>query len=301
MNAQVQVREEEQITLEEAVQLGAVDSEFFGQFFFSKTCRQASPPFHREMDTALDDPENRFVDCMVFRGGAKTSKLRLLTAKRISYGLARTIVFVGKSQEHAVKSVSWLKNAVKRNSLWAESFGLKPGGKWADTEIEIIHDVLDIRITVVALGITGSVRGVNIDDYRPDLIVVDDPCDEENTATAEQRKKISDLFFGALQKSLAPASEAPHAKMVLLQTVLDDDDLISVCQRDSQWKSLTFSCFGADGQSIWPERWTTEELLKDKQAHVERNQLSLWLREMECRVVGEEGNAFLPQIGRAHV
>lgn len=283
----------EQVDIAEAVKLGAADPEFFGRFFFAKTCRQPSPLFHRELDNALDDTEHRYVSSMIFRGGAKTSRLRLYVAKRIAYGLSRTILFVGKSQEHAVKSLEWLQSAVEHNRLYAQTFGLRKGKKWTGTEIEIYHGTDNVPIRIIALGITGSVRGVNVDDYRPDLIVVDDPCDEENTATPEQRKKIADLFFGALAKSLAPRSEAPHAKMVLLQTVLNDDDLISLTVKDPQWKSLVYGCFDESGESRWPDRFLTKELREEKQAHIARNQLSLWLREMECKVVSQETSAFL--------
>lgn len=282
-----------QVDIQEAVKLGAADPEFFGRFFFAKTCRQPSPLFHRELDDALDDTDHRYVSSMIFRGGAKTSRLRLYVAKRIAYGLSRTILFVGKSQEHAVKSLEWLQSAVEHNRVYAQTFGLRKGKKWTGTEIEIYHGADDVPIRIIALGITGSVRGVNVDDYRPDLIVVDDPCDEENTATPEQRKKIADLFFGALAKSLAPRSEAPHAKMVLLQTVLNDDDLISLTVKDPQWKSLVYGCFDDEGNSRWPDRFSTKELREEKSAHVARNQLSLWLREMECKVVSQETSAFL--------
>jgi predicted phage terminase large subunit-like protein len=282
-----------QVDIREAVHLGAVDTEFFGRFFFPKTCRQPSPRFQRELDEALDDTEHRYVSAMIFRGGAKTSRLRLYVAKRVAYGLSRTILFVGKSQEHSVKSLEWLQNAVEHNRLFAGTFGLRKGKKWTGTEIEIYHGTDETPIRIIALGITGSVRGVNVDDYRPDLIVVDDPADEENTATPEQREKVADLFFGALAKSLAPRSEAPHAKMVLLQTVLNSSDLISLTVRDPQWKSLVYGCFDDEGNSRWPERFPTAELLEEKSAHVARNQLSLWLREMECKVVSQETSAFI--------
>ena len=282
-----------EVTIQEAVKLGAADPEFFGRFFFPKTCRQPSPQFHRELDAALDDTEHRYVSAMIFRGGAKTSRLRLYVAKRIAYGISRTILFVGKSQEHAIKSLEWLQTAVEYNKLYAGTFGLRKGKKWTGTEIDIYHGTDEVPIRVIALGITGSVRGVNVDDYRPDLIVVDDPADEENTGTPEQRKKIAELFFGALAKSLAPRSEAPHAKMVLLQTVLNSDDLISLTVRDPQWKSLVYGCFDEGGESRWPDRFSTRELKDEKDAHIARNQLSLWLREMECKVVSQETSAFL--------
>lgn len=283
----------EEITLEEVVKLAAVDGNFYARMFFPNTARQESPEFHKDMDRVLENPENRFVGFEVFRGGAKTSKLRLFASKRIAYGISKTIIFIGKSQEHAVRSIHWLKVAVEHNKLWAKTFGLRKGEKWTESEIEIIHDTDKYPIRIIALGITGSVRGIIVDDWRPDLIILDDPCDEENTATAESREKMSDLVFGALSKSLAPASEAPDATMALAQTVLVQGDLIDRIMKDPQWASVRYSCFDSRGESSWSARWTTAELLADKAAHINRNQLSLWLREMECQLVNQENAAFL--------
>lgn len=284
--------EHEEVSLQEIIELAAVDNDFYGRYFFPKAIRQKSPKFHLDIDTLLFGAKNRHVAIKVFRGGAKTTKLRVFTSKRIAYGISHTILFVSKAQDHAVKTIQWLKKAVEFNKLWADTFQLRKGAKWTDEEIEILHGVDEYPIRVIAAGITGQTRGVNIDDFRPDLIVVDDPCDEENTNTPEQREKISKLFFGALEKSLAPRSEAPDAKMVLLQTPLNGEDLIEQCMKDPQWKSAEFSCFDENGESRWPERWSTEELMKDKQAHINRNQLSLWMREMEVTVIAAELSSF---------
>lgn len=283
----------EKVSLSELVQLCAVDGNLYARTFFPKAARQESPEFHKDMDRILENPDNRFVGFEVFRGGAKTTKLRLFASKRIAYGISHTIIIIGKSQEHAVKSLLWIKSNIEYNKLWTQTFGLRKGNKWSDTEIEILHETDGYPIRVLALGITGSVRGINVDDRRPDLIILDDPCDEENTATPEARQKMSDLVFGALAKSLAPASEAPEATMALAQTVLVKGDLIDSVMDDPQWATVRYSCFDSRGESAWPERWTTEVLEADKQAHVNRNQLSLWLREMECVLVTTENSAFL--------
>lgn len=277
---------------QEAMLLGAADPAYFARYFFSRAIKQGTPEFHYAMWAALTDPQWRHVAIKVFRGGAKTTLLRIFTAMRIAYGISRTILYVSEAQSHSAKSITWLKKAVEYNYPFANTFGLRPGAKWTEEDIEILHGPLGHSVRVIAHGITGQNRGINIDDYRPDLIVVDDPCDEENTATKEQRDKTSSLFFGALEKSLAPRSESADAKMVLLQTPLHREDLIESCMKDPQWSSLAFGCFDERGNSRWPQRFPTEELLMDKEAHIRRNQLSLWMREMECSVISPEKRAF---------
>lgn len=282
------------LTPGELIRLCAVDNGLYERTFFSKTVRQHTPTFHKEIDDALYS-DRRFVSIEVFRGGAKTTKLRLYASKKIAYGIAHTILIVSKTQDHASKSIEWLKRNVEFNKQWAGIYGLKPGAKWTGTDIEIQHGIDEYPIRVFAVGITGQVRGFNIDDYRPDLIIVDDADDEETTGTPEQIKKTADLFFGALAKSLAPESEAPHAKMVHLQTPLTTGDLCDVASRDPQWLSLKFGCFDEKGESRWPERFSTAVLEADKAAHIKRGQLALWMREMECTIIPEGGAAFVPE------
>lgn len=283
------------VSVEEILTLSARDNDFYCQHFFPKAFRQPGAPFHPDIWTALETPGERYIACEVFRGGAKTTLLRAFTSKRISFAASRTILYVSETQDHARRSVRWVKNNLLYNPQWTGFFKLEPGSKQTDEWLEIVNTIDGSRITLIAIGITGQTRGLNLDDYRPDLIIVDDPCNEENTATHEQRQKIEDLFFGALAKSLAPPTEAQDAKMVLLQTALNDLDLISQCHRDPMWKTFKFSCFDKDDQSTWPDRFPTEFLLKEKEGHRKMNRLPLWYREMECKIIAAETADFKPE------
>ena len=282
----------EGLKLDELVRLGAVDGVFYAHQWFPRTFRQASPHFHRTVWGSMDDPDNDFIGLEMFRGSAKTTIMRTHISKRVAYGVSRTILLIGPNQGHSVRSVRWLKRQVERNKPWARAFGLSKGTKWSDDEIEIVNEAAGCSIYVLGLGITGATRGLNMDDYRPDFIGVDDPCDEENTATPEQREKMDALFFGSLQQGLAPKSEAPHRKMGLFQTGLNKHDLINQCHNDPTWKTIKLGVFDEHMQSVWPERFPTEELIKQKQAFINRNQIHYWLREMECKIVSAETAAF---------
>jgi hypothetical protein len=277
----------------ELVKLCAADTELYCGAFFPNTFRQRSPQFHREICRIVESRENRYAAVKVFRGGAKTTLLRAIASKRIAYGTSRTIAFVSAAQSHSAKSLNWIAEKIEHNRKWCEVFGLTKGDKWRiDEWITIRHKTLDIPINVVALGITGQVRGLNIADYRPDFIIVDDALDDETAASEEQMKKLSDLVFGALEKSMSPPSESPDATLAVLQTPLAEGDLISQCEKDAQFAFRTYGCFGPDGESIWPSRLPTKFLLEQKQAHEDRQQLTLWLREMECELVNSDNSSF---------
>lgn len=277
---------------QDLISAAAVHSDFYGRFFFPQTCKQISPAFHTEIDDVLDRPENRYIALEAFRGSAKTSKLRLFTSKRIAYGISRTILFISATEGHSVKSVQWMAKNILYNNRWNQTFKLSKGNKWTENDIEIIHGVGEHTIRLIGLGITGQVRGINIDDYRPDLIIVDDPEDEENTATPEQRDKISNLFFGAVQKSLVPSTENSDAKLAILQTPLHRECLIETLMHDPTFVARRYGCFNPDQTSRWEERFTTKDLLEEKEAHIARKKLHVWLREMECRLTSPETASF---------
>lgn len=282
----------------EAVQLGATSLTKYGKLFFPRTFRQDSPSFHEDIGRALYS-HDRYNAFKVFRGGAKTSLLRVYASQRAAYGISRFIGWVSTSQLHAKFSLRWLRRQVEHNKRWADTFGLRPGKKWTDEWMEIECHLLEdehapgqpVIITILALGITGQIRGFNPDDFRFDLLLLDDVLDDENAATPEQRKKIDDLIFGALLKSLAPASEAPLAKAVFLQTPMNREDSMEKCMKDPEWHGVEFGCFDQFGKSRWETRLPTEVLLKEKEAHIRRSQYRLWMREMEVKIVSGEEKA----------
>lgn len=290
------------ITAEQAAEIGASSLTGFGKLFFPRTFRQPPAAFHEDMGRALFSPA-RFNAFKVFRDGAKTSLLRTYKAQRISYALSRTIMYVSVSQPHAMMSLRWLRRHVMYNQRWALTFGLEKGVKWTDEHCEIIHrnmppneDGSPVLITALAMGITGQVRGFNPDDFRPDLIILDDVLNEENTATPDQRKKTEDLIFGAILNSLAPASEAPLAKAVFLQTPFNREDAIEKCMSDPEWNPVSYGILEysdkhPEGRSRWEERYPTEEVLASKAAHIARSQYRLWMREKECTLVSGEEKA----------
>lgn len=286
--------------LREVIQLGAVDPLFFNQVWFPKTFRQAPALFHPRLYGILDNPANRYINIQVFRDGAKTTMLRGYAARRISYGLSRTILYIGANETKAKQSVAWIKHQVESNKQWAGAFGLVKSKPWSDEQIAVLHGVEQFPVNVLGFGITGGFRGINLDDYRPDLIILDDVISDENAANEGQREKIINLALGAVKYSLARKSEVPDAKLVILNTPLDFADLSEAAKKDAQFVSASFGCWteetrGLDideQESSWPAAFPSEELRAEKRASIARNRYSIFAREKECDLIVPEDHAF---------
>jgi hypothetical protein len=288
-----------EIPREELYQLCAADPTLYCHQFFPKTFRSSTPDFHLDYWAKIEDPSRDYFGAEMFRGSAKTTLARAAISRRVAYGISRNILAVAISEAMAVNTIRWVKKQVENNTLWTKTYGIVRGQKWADDWIEVYHQILDVTINVVAKGMTSGLRGLNLDDWRPDFIYCDDICNEENTGTPEQRTKTSELLFGALAPSLAPKVEAPLRKLVLTQTGLHKDDCINQAHRDSSWLTVKYPKLfkNAEGAwvSAWPELYPVEPILQEKESYIRRRQAHVWLREFECKLVSSESSAFDPQ------
>lgn len=290
------------LSIDELARLGAADTELFAQAFFPRTFRQSSPPFARDLWEPMDDPTKRLVSLMCFRGSSKTTRCRVFAAKRISYGISRTILLVGSSQADAIRSVQWIRSQIERNKPWADAFKLSPGKKWEETQIEIEHGIFGHTIWILGAGIGSSLRGINFDDYRPDLIVIDDPQTDEMAASQEQREKLENLVLGAVKNSLAPTTDEPNAKLVMAITPQHKEDISQRVLVDPEWECRVFPCWTKETMDLpvdqqvssWESRYPSSELRDAKKNAVRRNKLSVFAREMECRLTTPESALFRP-------
>lgn len=284
------------------VSLGAIDHKLYSKTFFPGTVRDEFPDYSDKVWAAMEDPNHRMVNMQLFRGSGKTTDFRLFLSRRIAYGSTRCALCIGVSQAKGIQTLMWLKGQIERNTLWTQTFGLSKGKKWQDVMIEIYHEKLDHSIWVLAYGITGPVRGVNLDDYRPDIISLDDVVDDENAKTEDQREKISDLVFGAIKNSLAPEKEAPSGKLIIKQTPIDFGDVSTEALKDPSFHSIQQGCWTEETKdlpvehqvSVWEDRFPTATLRIDKQGAIARNKLSVFSREMEVKLVTPESATFMP-------
>lgn len=285
---------------DEVFALASSDPLFYDHYFFPRAFRQPDPPYGRELCGWLEHPDHRYIAVQIFRGGSKTTRLRSLVSKRIAFATSRTILYVGKSDDHANNSVMWINKAIRFNNRWSETFGLSKGTRFNQGVLEIHHNIAGHDIYITGAGITGSLRGINFDDYRPDLIILDDIIDRESVHTARARKKVTDLVHGDIKESLEAATDNPHAKLVLLETPLDANDPGEQAKTDPLWTFYRISCWTRETEELmlesqvssWPDRYPSEMLRKEKKAAIETNRLYLFVREKECKLISPETSSF---------
>lgn len=152
-------------------------------------------PFHRELIVDFHS-SIRFLCWIVFRGGAKSTiaeeGLTILGGLReFHHGF-----IVGASLEKAMERLHAVRRIIEKNERFKYVFGDIRGRPWADDHLETTTG-----ITLIAMGRGQAIRGTKNEDFRPDLLIVDDIEDRQSVSTPEGRKKVSDWFFDELLPS----------------------------------------------------------------------------------------------------
>jgi predicted phage terminase large subunit-like protein len=113
-----------------------------------------------------------------------------------------------------------------------------------------------------AVGITSGISG-----RGADLIVIDDVVkNREQASSSELRSKILQEYRSTLYTRLSPGGA-----IVLVMTRWHPTDLAGTLLAEmaaggEQWTVLSMPAIDADGNALWPERWSLERLQKVKTA-----------------------------------
>jgi len=278
----------------------AADPLFFGHYFFPRAYRQEDPPFARTVWWELLNPDHRLVNVRMARGFTKTTTLRTFTTLRVSFGMSRVILYIGKNDDAARRSVEWVRKAIRFNTRWQKVFGIARGERFNQNVLEVEHAIADHTIYITAAGIMGSLRGINFDDYRPDLIILDDIIDKEMVNTPAAAKKVSDLVFSDVLYSLESETDNPHSKLVNLGTPLNAMDPASQMAKDPEFHTIDIPCWTPETMgldidqqvSAWPARFPTETMRKRKRNALRTNRTYLFLQELELRLTSPDTQSF---------
>jgi hypothetical protein len=272
-----------------------VDCEFFIEFFLAESLDMSVPDFHTEIWSLLTDQEKQRVLLAIPRDHAKTTLAKLVTVwywlftthrfciylsntNPIAKGACKDIVGYLESDnfQSVFGGVKWIKQS-ENESLWIFEIELEPG-KWK-------------KCILRAVGQGQQMRGINIDNQRPDIAVVDDVEDNENTESEYQQAKLDKWIFGPFLKALARKK-----KIIWLGNMLAKTSLLARLSRVPQWNPVVFGALvknelNGNLEALWPDKWTVTELQEDFAEYKAQGLIETWMCEM-MNMPGHGENGF---------
>lgn len=271
------------------------DAEFFIEFFLSDQLDMPVPGFHKEIWAKLTDPTQERSLLAIPRDHAKTTLAKLavvwhwlFTQQRFCVYLSNTnaiakgackdiIEFLNHPNFIAVFGKVQIVKASEQESLWVFDLPL-PGGRKK-------------RCILRAIGQGQQMRGINIDNQRPDFAVVDDVEDNENTESEGLQKKLDRWIFGPFIKALARKK-----KIVWLGNMLQKTSLLARLSRNPKWNPVVFGSLVKDSltgalKPLWPGKWSVSALQEDFKEYKDLGLIETWMCEM-MNMPGHGENGF---------
>lgn len=260
-----------------AMKMAKEDLNFLAMLAAPETFFLLFPPFYLTLFQLLTSFKKRVERFAIGipRGFAKTTFIKILCVWYILFSHKRFILIVGASEELAVNTVSDICSLLSSLNI------IKLFGRW-NAEIEVDQQGTKIihyrgrNIILKAIGAETSVRGINRNNDRPDVIILDDVQRKEDAENAELASKLLKWILGTL--SLARSNEG--CTYIYVGNMYPRNCILEKLKNNTQWTSFIVGGLLADGSSLWEELKPAEDLLEEWQALKELGEEDIFISEI---------------------
>lgn len=207
------------------------------------------------------------------RGFCKTTFLKCLVAWLIVFDKVHFVLIICATDPLAEAFLLDLQNILTSPNLEAIFGRWDPAKDSADTKRGAYHrNILIIK----ARGAGTSVRGINEDNKRPDLILCDDMQTKENDESETDRARLFNWFVGTLLKTVTQKQSI----VFYIGNMYSDHCILYQLKVNPFWTSLITGCILEDGTSLWPELYSIEDLYESFLHDESLSKSDIWFAEM---------------------
>lgn len=246
--------------------------------------------FHLELLATLGDHKEKMVEIIGFRGSAKSTfgSLALPLWAALEYpDFYNFIIPIADTGTQASLNIANIKEELENNPLIKQDYGEIKGNFVADWTLESEEEwqaknmLLSNGVRILARSRGQKVRGLRHKQFRPKLVVVDDPEDLEWVRTKENRDKTERWLRG----EVIPAIDETSGRLIVIGNQLHTDALMARLKRDKTFKQLNYPLV-QDGIITWLAKYPDQKALD---AQRDKVGLNAYQREYLLKVVPEEG------------
>ena len=255
------------------------DFEFFIQFFLGDEIEKCVPAFHVSILRDMCRPDLRRVCEAVPRGHAKTSMAKLAAVWHfINRPDIEFIVYLSNTASLAEEACADIWDFLNSENFIAVFGRVEPvlerrGQGYFQFVIPSLNNK---RCILKALGMGKQVRGLNINNRRPQLAIVDDLEDEETANSEDSFNKMKRWLYGSFFKALNKGWN----KIIHIGNIHGLRSQLHSHVMSTFWASRQYGALLANGEPLWPEEWPLEALQKDLAMYQEQGLTSVWFAEM---------------------
>ena len=227
------------------------------------------------------------------RGFAKSTTTSVVyLAWRTLNATSRFSLLIGDTWSQAVLHLAAVKDEFEENTVLKWLYGDVMGPQWSEDEIIVMGTDEQGNVKqckIMALGAGQKVRGLKFKNFRVQLMICDDLENDEAVQNKERREKLRRW----LVRAALPAIDRQVGRCILIGTMLHKRSLLSAIvskeKEFSSWTTFLYSGIKADGQSLWPELYSTEEIYAWRDNPENPNYIGAvaWAQEIQNKPLAE--------------
>lgn len=263
-----------------------------------------TPKFHPEIIRFIDS-EGQYKAVAVFRGAGKTTLLnKIYVLSRLYFAAEPFIMIVSANEDKATAFLEAIKGSIDKAA--AKGYAIARGKAWNKGFIEVMINQgikdeagksLEKKCYVVSLSAGQDPRGMNIDNMRPTLLIIDDleskvgryPIDSN-----ANRQKLRSWFYADLLPTLHPT----RGRAVILGTILHEDSILNNIVNNTEemdakqeWIYIKIPII-RNGVSSWPSRFSMDKIKKIQSTLVSKGMANEFYQEYMCAAIDPQKAIF---------
>ncbi len=267
---------------DEVIALAEIDLNFLAALAMPTTFVHMFPATHLTAWAILTsgerDTEQQFLQIAlgIPRSHAKTTLIKLFVLWCVLYSKRKFILVTGSIIDRAIDILSDIADMLNEDNIRAVF------GDWnisKDTDMKQLKkfSYRGRSIILAAMGSEGSVRGMNLKNQRPDVMIFDDIQTKECADSPVQSKSLEEWMVGTAMKAKSPSGcmfifagnmfATPHSILRKLKT-------------NPSWIKFISGAILLDGTALWPELRSLKSLIDELNNDIAMGQAHIFFSEV---------------------
>lgn len=192
------------------------------------------------------------------RGFAKTTFVKILCLWYILFSSKRFILVICASEDKAINIVADIMMMLSGENM-RRLFGSWQANVAEDSKTKKVFYFRGRNIIVQGIGIWSDIRGVNRNNDRPDVMILDDVQSKEVAKDIEQTHELLEHITGTVLKTKSNFG----CTFIFIANMYPENSILAKLQENPIWTSLIVGGILEDGTSLWEDLKPLETLLEE--------------------------------------
>lgn len=247
---------------------------------------QEPADFHPEMIEVFEDPEEEMILIIGFRGSAKSTYGSLAFPLYLGLeGLHQFIIPVSDTTTQMKLNIENIKYELENNELIIKDYGImfNADRNWSTQALLLLNGTL-----IMGRSRGQKMRGLKHRQYRPQVVVIDDPEDLEWVKKKDNRDKTERWCTS----EVIPAVQEDNSKLIVIGNLLHRDALMSRLKKKKKpdgtplFRCMEFPLIDKEGHITWLGKYPDQKAIEKQKARV--GSTTAWAREYMLKIISED-------------